>query len=241
MARRKGAATTTKGSSPTPRKQKRTTARMTITKPPPVKRETSSPQLQWPPAPTHPSLPHPPPVPMASPSPPRMTLRPWPRQHLGAMSMQARHRCLSEPPPDTTVQQNAPLMQVNLLVSPYGTLVGSDTWLLSQKRVWTHKQQWIQRHKKWRAQLMKQKYTLRFATHGTAIHHTITAREQHSSTRRTRPWTDRTEDGPPTEGDSVTIPHALSWLDSYCTSIFTRSRTFRALPLYPAPAHDPGR
>ena len=55
--------------------------------------------------------------------------------------------------------------------------------------------------------------------------------------RQTRPWTDRTEDGPPKGGDSVTIPRVD------CSYVFFSLFMFHLfLPASPAvPVHDPSR
>ena len=43
-----------------------------------------------------------------------------------------------------------PLVQVTFLVTPYGTLTGQDTFLISQRKVWTSREEWTRRHQKWR-------------------------------------------------------------------------------------------
>ena len=80
-----------------------------------------------------------------------MTVAPWPTCHLPAVAMQAAHRCISKPLPDTPHHRVAPLVQVTFLVTLYGTLTGQDAFLISQKKAWTNKQEWLRCHQKWRA------------------------------------------------------------------------------------------
>ena len=109
--------------------------------------------LQWP------SSPMPlPPQPMmtlmtkrTTPAPTKMTVAPWPTCHLLAVAVQAARRCVSEPLPNTPHHKVAPLVQVMFLVTPYGTLASQDAFLISQKKAWTSKQEWLRGHQKWRA------------------------------------------------------------------------------------------
>ena len=80
-----------------------------------------------------------------------MTLAPWLTCHLPAVAAQAARRCVSELLPDTPHHKAAPLVQVTFLVTPYGTLTGQDAFLISQKKAWTNKQEWLRHHQKWRA------------------------------------------------------------------------------------------
>ena len=72
-----------------------------------------------------------------------MTVAPWLTRHLPAVAAQAAHRCVSEPLPNMPHHKAALLMQVTFLVTPYGTLAGQDAFLISQKKAWTSKQEWL--------------------------------------------------------------------------------------------------
>jgi hypothetical protein len=39
---------------------------------------------------------------------------------------------------------------VTFLVTPYGTLARQDAFLISQRKAWMSKQEWLRRHQKWR-------------------------------------------------------------------------------------------
>ena len=79
-----------------------------------------------------------------------MTVAPWPTHHLLAVATQAAHRCVSEPLPNMLHHKAALLVQVTFLITPYGTLTRQDAFLISQKKVWTSKQEWLHHHQKWR-------------------------------------------------------------------------------------------
>ena len=66
------------------------------------------------------------------------------------IAAQAARRCVSEPLPDMPQHKAAPLVQVTSLVTPYGTLAGQDAFLISQRKAWMNKQEWLRRHRKWR-------------------------------------------------------------------------------------------
>ena len=117
------------------------------------KGESSSLQLQWlssptlpPPQPTTITMPK-----RTTPVPTKMTVAPWPTCHLPVVAMQEAHRCVSKPLSDMPNHKAVPLMQVTFLITLYGTLAGQDTFLILQKKAWTSKQKWLQRHQKWRA------------------------------------------------------------------------------------------
>ena len=80
--------------------------------------------------------------------PTKMTVAPWLTRHLPAIAAQAARRCVSEPLPDMPQHKAAPLVQVTFLVTPYGTLAGQDAFLISQRKAWTNKQEWLRRHQK---------------------------------------------------------------------------------------------
>jgi hypothetical protein len=78
-----------------------------------------------------------------TPAPTKMTVVPWLTHHLPAVATQAAHRCISEPLPDMLHHKAVPLVQVTFLVTPYGTLASQDTFLISQKKAWMSKQEWL--------------------------------------------------------------------------------------------------
>ena len=85
-----------------------------------------------------------------TPAPTKMTVAPWPTHHLLVIVAQVARRCVSKPLPDTPHHKVALLVQVMFLVTPYGTLAGQDAFLISQRKAWTSKQEWLRCHQKWR-------------------------------------------------------------------------------------------
>ena len=78
-----------------------------------------------------------------TPAPTKMTVAPWLTRHLLAIAVQAARRCVTEPLPDTLQHKAALLVQVTFLVTLYGTLAGQDAFLISQRKAWTSKQEWL--------------------------------------------------------------------------------------------------
>ena len=76
---------------------------------------------------------------------------PLPRPHSPRLLSPFSIDCHGDYPlPDMPQHKVAPLVQVTFLVTLYGTLTGQDAFLISQRKAWTSKQEWLRRHQKWR-------------------------------------------------------------------------------------------